>query len=127
MELSTADEIEELIIVDHEREPQVSAKFVALLPAFDDGELEQAVGMTKRLLELGCVELVCVGPRSEELHDSLDVVVEEMDMSAVLTNWHADAREGCWYFLYASGAGEAEQFVAFVAARPELIAMLDEV
>ncbi|MGK3968045.1 immunity 53 family protein [Sorangium sp. So ce1667] len=98
--------------------------FVTLLPAFNPPERQQAEAITKDLIELGCVELCCVGPEAEQLHDALDSIIEANDALDVVTTWHEEPTEACEYFLYAAAGGRAH-LLALVLSHPELQSMLD--
>ena len=54
------------------------------------------------LLRAGCREIACMGPRPEQLHDMVDEVVEADNALDVVTTWHDDLDEGCWYFARVS-------------------------
>jgi hypothetical protein len=97
--------------------------FVALVPAFDIGERHKVEAMAGTLLELGCMEFCCVGPQAEQLHDSLDEIIEVRGALEVVTTWHTDYSDACEYFLFAAG-GKPRTLLALVSPHPELAALL---
>jgi hypothetical protein len=99
--------------------------FVTLLPAFNAAERQQAESMTKALLDQGGVEFCCVGLEAEQLHDSLDEIIEARGTLDVVTTWHEDLTDACEYFLYAAAAGRAN-LLALISSHPELQSMLEE-
>lgn len=103
----------------------LSQPFVTLLPAFDEGERKQAQAITGPLVNRGCVEFCCVGPEAEQLHDSIDEIVEERGALAVVTTWHTDFSDACEHFLFAAG-GRSPTLLALVASHPELVALLEK-
>lgn len=103
----------------------VTAPFVALLPAHNKEERLRAERLAAELHRLGCIELCCVGPESEQLHDALDQVMEDKDACEVVTTWHTDATDACEYFLFAAGGGAAA-LLALVADHPDLTDLLKQ-
>lgn len=98
--------------------------FATLLPAFDEQERRQAVRLVDDLLRLGCKDFCCAGPQAEQLHDSIDAVVEKRGELDVVTTWHKDCTDACEYFLYATvGKG----LLALIEEHPELEASLSDV
>lgn len=97
----------------------VGRPFAALVPAFDERDLEFARRVIGVLITRGCVELCCVGPRGEEAHDAVDNVIEDSSQYHVVTTWHVDLEEGCEYFLHVAG-GQAKHLLALVGDRAEL-------
>ena len=97
--------------------------FAALLPAYDPGECAQVVKLSRDLVAAGCVELCCVGPQAESLHDSLDGVIEEMGAITVVTSWDTDELEACEYFFFAAG-GLPPVLLALISDHPNLVAIL---
>ena len=108
-------------IADHSIQPP----FVALLPAYSAPERQQAAGLTKELINFGCVEFCCVGPEAELLHDALDEIIEADGALEVVTTWIEDPTEGSEYFLHAAAGGRAN-LLALVHSRPELQVLLEE-
>jgi hypothetical protein len=106
---------------DHSLQPS----FVTLLPAYSAAERQQAAGVTKELINLGCVEFCCVGPEAELLHDALDEVIEAEGALEVVTTWIEDATEGSEYFLHAAAGGRVN-LLALIDAHPELQVILEE-
>ena len=102
----------------------IQRPFVALLPAFNASEREQAEAITKDLIDLGCVELCCVGPEAEQLHDALDSIIEAGNALEVVTTWHEDPMDACEYFLHAAAGGRAN-LLALILSHPALQAMLE--
>jgi len=101
----------------HQRE------FATLLPAFNAQERQQAQAVVSDLLDQGAVEFCCVGPEAEELHDSIDWIVEDKEAFSVVTTWHTDEVEACEYFVKTAG-GKPDVLLAFVAEHPVLVAEL---
>jgi hypothetical protein len=102
---------------------ELTAPFIVLVPAFDRDERDAVERGADDLLERGCVELCCVGPESEALHDALDSTLEDRGFLHVVTTWHTDATDACEYFLFAAGGGRAP-LLALVARHAELIELL---
>jgi len=101
---------------------QLSGPFVAMVPAFDqDNKLIGQV--VAKLIEYGCVEICCVGPHSETLHDSIDYAVEDEAAFEIITTWHEDLSEGCEYFLNVAG-GKASRLLALIGEQAELRGMV---
>lgn len=98
--------------------------FVALVPAFDADERQQVEAMAGPLMDLGCIEFCCVGPQAEQLHDSLDWIIEERGAPDVATTWHADYSDACEYFLFAAG-GRPPTLFALVSGHSDLAALLE--
>jgi hypothetical protein len=86
--------------------------FATRLPAFDVHEREKVEAMIGHLVDLGCVEICCVGSEAEKLHDSVDRLVEEAMALNVVTTWHADCLDACEYFLFAASGGEVPTLAA---------------
>jgi hypothetical protein len=98
--------------------------FVALLPAFDVSERERSEILASLLLQLGCIEICCVGRDAELLHDTLDGMLEERGALDVVTTWHAGEAEAVEYFLFAAGGGAAT-LLALTAEHPALTTLLN--
>ncbi|WP_438007156.1 hypothetical protein WME89_53040 [Sorangium sp. So ce321] len=103
----------------------IQRPFVTLLPAFNPSERQQAEAITMNLIDLGCVELCCVGPEAEQLHDALDSIIEVSSALDVVTTWHEDPTDACEYFLHAAAGGRAH-LLALILSHPELQAVLQE-
>lgn len=99
--------------------------FAALVPAFDAEEQQKVETLVGTLLDLGCIELCCVGPQAEQLHDTLDEIVEAKGALDVVTTWHVDDADACEYFLFAAG-GKPPTLLALISSHPELAAVLEE-
>lgn len=99
--------------------------FVTLLPAFNTAERQEAEAMTEGLIDLGCIEICCIGPEAEQLHDALDEVIEQKGALEVVTTWHEDSTDACEYFLRAAAGGRAA-LLALISSHPELQAALEE-
>lgn len=99
--------------------------FVALVPAFDAGERQQVETMAGTLMDLGCMEFCCAGPQAEQLHDSLDGIIEERGALEVATTWHTDYSDACEYFLFAAD-GRPTTLLALISSHPELAALLED-
>ncbi|HSO28948.1 MAG TPA: hypothetical protein VLS28_03535, partial [Candidatus Sulfomarinibacteraceae bacterium] len=114
-----------LIFLSLDQRPNASLNppFVTLLPAFDEEERRQAEVLAGLLMDQGCVEFCCVGPEAEQLHDSIDEIVEKMGAFEVATTWHTDLSDACEHFLFAAG-GRSPTLLALVASHPELVALL---
>jgi len=80
--------------------------------------------MANTVIEKGCVEFCCVGPEAEQLHDSLDWIVEEKGALEVVTTWHTDDADACEYFIHAAGGG-SPSLLALVYSYPELVGRLE--
>ena len=99
--------------------------FVALLPASNAADCGLACEIMTRLSELGCIEVCCVGPAAEQMHDQLDVIIEASGALETLTTWFGDGRDACEYVLFAAGGGNFS-LLALVLDQPELAAILKE-
>ena len=99
-------------------------EFAALAPAWTAADILEAKNNFARLIAFGsCLEICCVGPRSEELHDALDEIIEDCGQLSVVTTSQNDPTEGCDYFLRLSG-GRPKLLVTFASANPELVQTL---
>ncbi len=85
-----------------------------------------------RLLELACqhhcLDYSTVGPDAEQLHDSIDDIVEAHGQLEVLTTWHdpgPDAiDDACWYLIHLAGP-DAPILIAAIGDDPALRAGLE--
>jgi hypothetical protein len=93
-----------------------------MLPAYDE-DLDASAAIAADLVDLGCAEICCVGPRAEELHDSIDGIVEDKGALHVVTTWHVGLEEGSEYFVDAA-AGRPFLLMGLVADHPDLAAAL---
>jgi hypothetical protein len=100
--------------------------FAVMIPAFNKNEILTVLKITDQLLDLGCIEFCCVGPQAEELHDLLDILVEDHRLSNIITTWHTDYSDACEYFIYAAG-GRPFSLLALVYHHSELTAALEAV
>jgi len=114
-----------VLSVDDVSNATVRPPFVTLLPAFNETERRQADAIIGFLLARGCVEVCCVGPEAEQLHDSIDAIVESVGYLDMVTTWHTDYSDAFEYFLFAAGGGSA-MLVAVVASHPDLVALLEK-
>ena len=73
-------------------------EFRAMFAPSYEIERSALVELVHSLLRAGCREIACFGPRPEQLHDMVDEIVEANDALDVVTTWHDDLDEGCWYF-----------------------------
>lgn len=87
-------------------------KFVALIPAFEEDEESVAEIVARAAMDRGCVEICCVGPRAEFVHDLIDWIVVEKEALHVVTTWHEDEAEGCEYF-FLTAANQMLDLLAF--------------
>ena len=102
-------------------------EFAALVPGWTPADILDARTYFSTFVALGsCLEICCVGPRSEELHDALDEVVEDRDQLSLVTTWDVDPEEGCDWFLRLSGT-RPQLWVAFAKSNPDLVRTLVEV
>ncbi len=99
--------------------------FVALLPASNPSDCSLADEIMAALIELGCIEVCCVGPTAEQMHDQIDVILEASDSLETVTTWFSDERDACEYVLFAAGGGDSS-LLALVLDQPELVAILKE-
>lgn len=88
--------------------------FVALIPAFTREDEDVARAVVPSLVRGGCIEVCCVGPRAEVVHDEIDCVVEDLSALHVVTTWDEHVAEGVEYFLQWAGGG-AMQLLGLVA------------
>jgi hypothetical protein len=95
------------------------APFAALLPACTLADISAAESAAMSLITIGCKEMCCVGPLAEQLHDSLDCVIEDIERYEILTTWRQDIDEGHEYFFTAAGGGIID-LAAFVLDCPEI-------
>lgn len=108
------DRVLTVLSLDRPSVSSVSRPFVTLLPAFDEAERRKAEAAAGLLVERGCVEFCCVGAEAEQLHDSIDGMLEAMGAIDIVTTWHTDNSDACEYFLLAAGGrsrslGRAQQ------------------
>jgi len=102
----------------------INPPFVSLMPAFNSSDRRQAAAIANSLIDLGCVEFCCVGPEGEQLHDTLDEIIEGRGALEIVTMWDADPDLVCEYFLYAAAAGKAN-LLALLSGHHELQAILE--
>ena len=88
----------------------VPIPFAVLLPAYSEGEVMLAKEIVAALLDLGCIEFCCVGSLAEQLHDSIDEIIEDREMFSIVTTFHNDVSEACEYFVFAAGGGACLHF-----------------
>lgn len=100
-------------------ERKLPEPFVVLLPAYNAAERHRAETSITALLRLGCVEICCIGPEAEVLHDALDAIIETEGVLDVATTWIEEESEGCDYFLHAA-AGGCTDLLAYVEGHPSL-------
>ena len=100
--------------------------FVALAPAFDAEERQRVEAIASTLMDLGCMEFCCVGPQAEQLHESLDEIVEERGALEVVTTWHTDYSDACEYFLFAAAGGRPPTLLALISSHRQLAALLED-
>jgi hypothetical protein len=98
----------------------------ALLPAYSAQESVYALSLVEGLARSGCVELCCIGPEAELLHDQIDEVLEGRGMIDVVTTFHTDEIDGCEYFLFAAN-GAAGNLLALIEGHPALLRTLKSV
>lgn len=64
----------------------------------------------KRIIDVaiahGCVEFCCIGRYAEELHDSIDTMLEERELFKIVTTWHINEplEESIHYFINLAGS-----------------------
>ena len=97
--------------------------FVVLLPAFDVWERQQVEAKMSAFMDLGCIEFCCVGPQAEQLHDSLDGIIEDRGKLELITTSDTDYSEACEDFLFAAG-GMSCTLLALISSHSELSAVL---
>lgn len=78
------------------------------------------LGISKKLLNLGCKEFCFIGQNAELLHDHLDLLLQEDDQIDVVTTWHEDIIDGCEYFLFGAG-GQSLTLYALISDHLELL------
>jgi hypothetical protein len=103
----------------------LTAPFAVFLPASNKQERLEVEAIIVALLDAGCIELCCVGPEAESLHDSIDCIVEDRAAFDVVTTFHFDETDACEYFLFAAGGG-IRFLLALVSSHPKLVSMLQE-
>lgn len=101
----------------------LSKGFAAMVAAFGSESRKAAEAIVGDLIDRGCVEICCVGPEGEALHDAIDWVVEDKEALEVVTTWHVDETEGCEYFLHVAG-GKPSCLLALVGDQLQLISTL---
>ena len=94
--------------------------FVALLPAASAADSTLAEAIIGPLIELGCIEVCCVGPNAELMHDRLDIVVETAGRLEIITTWFGDEHRASEYMLFAAGGGTAS-ILAMVLDQPRIV------
>jgi len=80
--------------------------------------------MTNSLIDSGCVEFCCGGPEAEQLHETLDQIIEARASLEVVTTWDAAPHDACEYFLFAAAGGRTN-LLALVSGHPEVEAILE--
>lgn len=106
--------------------PALACPCVTMLPAFDAAEVQTAYELATQIHAQGGTEFCCVGPYSEQLHDSLDAYLEAHHAFDVVTTWHQDALDACEYFLFATGEASTIR-LALIAGHPLLVDTLHRV
>lgn len=101
----------------------LSAPFAAMVPAFGVEDQSAAEAVMGAFVDRGCVEICCVGPDAESLHDGIDSIIEDKKYFDIVTTWHEDQYEAAEYFVLAAG-GKSPMLVAFVQEQPQLAALL---
>lgn len=101
-----------------------ATKFLAMLPAYTNSELEQSIEIARQLIDLSCIEICCVGTLSSEFHDRLDSVLEEREELFVLTTSIVDEEEACEYFIFGADGAEAKLLIALVGGHQVVIKQL---
>lgn len=94
-----------------------------LFPAYSLEEIALVLVHVEGLARSGSVELCCVGPVAELLHDQIDGVLESRGMNNIVTTFHTDETDGCEYFLFAANAAEGN-LLALIEAHPNLVSEL---
>ena len=95
-----------------------------LLPAFHEQERDRAYAAVQLLPPLAVVEICCLGPEAELLHDKIDAHLEDQMLINVVTTWHTDWEDGKFYFLSLAGGGDELTLIAAVADHPDLVSLL---
>ncbi len=106
-------------------DPSLVPPFAVLLSAFDERERRSAEAAVLGLVDLGCVEFCCVGSEADQLHESIDSIVEDRGWFDIVTTGDADETEACEYFVLAA-AGAPPLLVALVTSHPGVVAILLE-
>jgi hypothetical protein len=101
----------------------LQAGFVTMLPALSASDLAEGPKLVDELVDRGCAEFCCVGPKSGELHDAIDWVLDDKQANDVATTWVPDVAEASDYFILAAG-GKPGCLLAFASDYPELRAAL---
>ena len=99
---------------------EIASPFAVLLTASDSQEQKEVLGISKKLLNLGCKEFCCIGQNAELLHDHLDLLLEEDGQIDVVTTWHENIIDGCEYFLFGAG-GQSLTLYALISDHLELL------
>ena len=105
---------------------EVAPPFVTLLPAYSEAERRKAEAIATAMIDLrlGCIQLTCVGPESELLHDTLDEIIVQRAKLGIVTTWDVLPAEAAFYFVHGALAEEFN-LLAMVSAHSDLEAMLE--
>ena len=98
-----------LVLVDSsesEALTKLNNPFALLLPAETGTPGPQQKRIIDVALAHGCVEFCCIGRYAEELHDSIDTMLEERELFNVVTTWHMNEplEESIHYFINLAGS-----------------------
>jgi len=93
--------------------------FALLVAAYTESDCVAVLRSVGALVDQGCSEIACVGPRAETLHDSIDTKLEDLGAEAVMTTWHHDFLDGCEYIFFGAGAGRIAMIVVLLFAQVE--------
>ena len=98
-----------------------SLPYAAMLPAFQSSDVTEE--LVTQLLSTGCIDICCVGPNAESVHDNVDDFRERNGFAVIATTWHADTDDACEYFIHAAG-GRLPLLIAVVSKHPDVCSKL---
>lgn len=103
---------------------EITKPFVMLVPAYDLVERKQIEAIVISLINLGCIEICCVGPEATALHEALDTIMIDCNAEHVITTSDIAEAEVIDYFLWTAGENPSS-LLALVSSHPELITAIE--
>jgi len=85
-----------------------SGKFALLIPAYTSVEVLSSLAFARKVIDLGCREVCCVGDFSDLLENAIDAMLEADGRIDVVTTSLMEEREAIEYFLFAAGGAESD-------------------
>lgn len=98
--------------------------FLAMLPAYSTDEIALSLAVARMLIKLDCCEFCCVGPNSEQLHEELDIELEDEGRISIVTTSFTHEEEACEYFIFGATGGTASIMLCLVADHVDIVSVL---